>query len=698
MGGGTHVVVLAGITGVYFLAGKLGLSLAVVNDSASAVWPPAGIALAALLLFGMRMWPAIAAGAFLVNVTTNGQLAPSLAIAAGNTLEGVTAAWLVMRFAHGRDAFTRTPDIVRFTLLAGLLSTMVAASVGTATLLLSNLATPDDAASVWVTWWLGDAVGTLVVTPLLLLGSRPVFREWTPARVAEGLTIAVAIVVVSTAVFGASAFGALRLPIETVTAPLLLWAAFRFGAWETAVGAMAISAIAIRGTLDGFGPFVRTSPNESLVLLQCFIGVMTIVMLAVAAEVAGRRQVEQEIRALNHELEQRVTTRTEELTRVHARLIEAQQVAQVGSWEWDVATNALWWSEEMCRIFGLPQAPTTYEDYMTRVHPSDRALTHEAVARASQSGAPFTFQHRILRADGAVRTLHAEGRIVLDADGQAMRMVGTGHDITERIAAEEQRAQLFIEQARRREAEQASHAKDQFLATLSHELRTPLNVAVGWAHMLRGADPVEGGVASHARPWDHRRSAAVETIYRNLQLLAQLVSDIMDASRIASGAFRIEAGEVELTTLIREAVETVRHVPQARSMTVEMRIPVEPVRVSGDARRLQQVVWNLLANAVKFGREDGRVTISLTYGPSSAEIIVEDDGPGIDESFLPHVFDEFRQADPTPSRTHGGLGLGLSIARNLVELHGGSITAANRSGGGAVFTVRLPVDLAMART
>jgi PAS domain S-box-containing protein len=696
--GGRHVLVLAGITAVYFLAGKVGLSLAIVNDSASAVWPPAGIALAALLLFGLRVWPAIAAGAFLVNLTTNGQVAPSLAIAAGNTLEGVTAAWLVMRFAHGRDAFTSTPDIVRFTILAGLLSTMVAASVGTATLLLSGLAAPGDATSIWVTWWLGDAVGTLVVTPLLLLGSRPVFREWTPAGAAEGLILAVAIVVVSSAVFGESPSGALRLPIESVTAPLLLWAAFRFGAWETAVGAMAISTIAIRGTLDGFGPFARTSPNESLLLLQCFIGVINIVMLAVAAEVAGRRQVEREIRALNHQLEQRVEARTEELTRVHARLIEAQQVAQVGSWEWDVATNTLWWSEEMCRIFGLPRAPASYEDYMTRVHPIDRALTHDAVAQASRSGAPFTFQHRILRADGAVRTLHAEGRVVLDADGHARRMVGTGHDITERIAAEEQRAQLFVEQARRREAEQASHAKDQFLAMLSHELRTPLNVAVGWAHLLRGPGLVEGGPVSKPGSWDHRRAAAVDTIYRNLQLLAQLVSDIIDASRIASGAFRVEAGEVELTAVIREAVETVRQVAQARRMTVEMRVPPEPARVSGDARRLQQVVWNLLSNAVKFGRDGGRVTISLTYEPSAAEITVEDDGPGIDEAFLPHVFDEFRQADPTPSRTHGGLGLGLSIARNLVELHGGSITAANRPVGGAVFTVRLPVDLAVVQT
>jgi PAS domain S-box-containing protein len=419
-------------------------------------------------------------------------------------------------------------------------------------------------------------------------------------------------------------------------------------------------------------------------LLQCFVGIITIVMLAVAAEVGARRHIELEVRALNQQLEGRVLARTEELSRVHARLIEAQQVAHVGSWEWDVRGNALWWSDEMCRIYGVSGPPTTYQNYLALIHPFDRALSHEAVHRATVDGRPFAFDHRIVRPDGVVRTLHAEGRVVAGPDGAATRLVGTGHDVTDRVAAEEQRAQLLIEQAGRRDAEKASRAKDQFLATLSHELRTPLNVAVGWSHLLKNATLPEA-----------RTSVAVGTIHRNLQLLSQLVSDIIDVSRITAGAYTLNARPVSLGMVVHAAADLVRGAADARRMAIELRLPDDLAEVAGDERRLQQVIWNLLSNAVKFGRDDGRVTLTVVQDPNSVTIAVEDDGPGIPPDFLPHVFEAFRQADSSATREQGGLGVGLSIAQHLVDLHGGSITAANRPAGGAVFTVRLPVDVAM---
>jgi PAS domain S-box-containing protein len=669
------------IAGSYFLAGKLGLSLAYVNASASAVWPPTGIAVAALLLFGTRLWPAIFAGAVLVNLTTSGSVWASIAIASGNTLEAVTAVWLVVRFAGGRLAFERTRYILRFTALAALTAPLIAASIGTAALLAAGLATMAEAPSIWITWWLGDAVGTIVVAPLIILWKPPSLAGWTASRAIEALALAAAVVISAIVVFGDSPVGAARLPIEWLAVPVLLWAAFRFGAWTTSVAAAMLSAFAIGGTMRGFGPFVLADPNDSLILLQAFIGVITIVMLAAAAEVAMRRNVEREMRSLNQALEQRVGTRTAELARVHARLIEAQQVAHVGSWEWDMTTNTLWWSEQMCRIYGLEQPPAGYEEYLALVHPFDRVLVHETVHRASVEGTPIAFDHRIIRPDGTVRTLHAEGRVAVGPDGRVVRMVGTGHDVTERAAAEQQRAQLLIEQAGRRDAEKASRAKDQFLATLSHELRTPLNVAVGWAQLLRSTMLPEP-----------RSAAAVQAIYRNLQLLARLVSDIIDVSRITAGAFTLESRTVDLSTVIQGAVDTVRDTAAARGMSLVVRMPPEAV-VTGDDRRLQQVVWNLLSNAVKFGRDGGCVTLSVAAEHDAVTIVVEDDGQGIAPEFLPHVFDEFRQQDASHTRQHGGLGLGLSIARHLVELHGGSITAANRVEGGAMFTVRLPADV-----
>jgi signal transduction histidine kinase len=257
-------------------------------------------------------------------------------------------------------------------------------------------------------------------------------------------------------------------------------------------------------------------------------------------------------------------------------------------------------------------------------------------------------------------------------------MVGIGLDITERKQAEDERAQLIREQAARHEAEEMSRAKDEFLAILSHELRTPLNAALGWAHMLRDFP--------HA---DSRSARAADAIYRNLFVQARLVSDIMDVSRIARGTLLLDKGRVELETVIDAAIDMVRVAANARGVVIETQLH-DAREIVADSKRLQQVLWNLLSNAVKFGGEGGRVRIVARCDDDAVQVAVEDDGPGIPVEFLPYVFDQFRQADASSTRRHDGLGLGLAIARHIVEQHGGSITASNRAGGGASFVVRLP--------
>jgi len=535
--------VLSGLVLVYFAAGRFGLSLAFINESASAVWPPTGIAVAALLLIGTHTWPAIAVGSFLVNLTTSGVVMSSVAIAAGNTAEGLTAAWLARRFARGRAAFDRPADIVRFALLAAIGATTIAASVGTAALVASRLAPPEDAGSIWLTWWLGDTAGALLVPPLVLLWRRPSRASWTAPVVVEAVALVACLVIVSFLVFGGPSIAAGGYPLEFLIVPFLLWAAFRFGARETAISAAVVSIVAINGTLQGRGPFARASPNESLLLLQAFVGVTTTVMLAVAAEVSRRRAVEAEIRSLNEALE------------------------------------------------GL----------------------------------------------------------------------------------------IAGEQAARLEAEDANRVKERFLATLSHELRTPLNAALGWARVLLDLP--------HS---DERLPRATQAIHRNLLVQARLVSDIIDVSRAAAGGLDLERRPVDVSAVVQAAVDTVRDTLTAMDITFETSAPGVPIVIVGDAGRLQQVVWNLLENAVKFSGSGGVVRVTVVPLPESVEIAVADDGPGIDPAFLPYVFDDFRQADESITRTHGGLGLGLAIARRIVHQHGGTIIAANRPEGGALFTVRLP--------
>ena len=292
-------LVLPALTLVYVIAGKLGLTLAFVHASATAVWPPTGIALAAFLILGYRAWPAILVGAFLVNVTTAGSVATSVGISIGNTLEGVVGAYLVNRFAHGRRAFVSAGDTLRFAALAGLLSTTVSPTIGVTTLSVAGFAQWAQYGSIWLTWWLGDAVGALVVAPVLLLWRAEPLPHWGTRQLAEAAALFASVISVGLVVFvDAFPSGVHNYPLEFLCMPCLLWAAFRFRPREVATALVILSAIAISGTLRGFGPFVRESENVSLLLLQAFMGVTAVTALALAVVVSERRHVEDQLRRL----------------------------------------------------------------------------------------------------------------------------------------------------------------------------------------------------------------------------------------------------------------------------------------------------------------------------------------------------------------------------------------------------------------
>jgi CheY-like chemotaxis protein len=236
------------------------------------------------------------------------------------------------------------------------------------------------------------------------------------------------------------------------------------------------------------------------------------------------------------------------------------------------------------------------------------------------------------------------------------------------------------EQMIRAEAEAANRAKDEFLSILSHELRTPLNAILGWSAMLRQRTLSEDKVLR-----------ALETIERNAKSQAQLIEDILDISRIITGKLRLQVRPVNLVPVIESAIESVRLAAEAKSIRLQSRIDSQVGPLLGDANRLQQVVWNLLSNALKFTPKDGQVEIRLQRINSHAEITVSDTGLGISSDFLPFVFDRFRQQDSSTTRSYGGLGLGLAIVRQLVELHGGTVTVVSPGiGQGTTFTVTLP--------
>src|SRR5882672_6941178 len=258
-------------------------------------------------------------------------------------------------------------------------------------------------------------------------------------------------------------------------------------------------------------------------------------------------------------------------------------------------------------------------------------------------------------------------------------------EIAERKQAEEERAQLLVrEQAARAEAEQANRTKDEFLATLSHELRTPLSAILGWSHLVRTNKLDEP-----------QMSRAFETIERNARSQSQLIDDLLDVSRIITGKLQIESRPIDLCAVIEAAVEAVRPAFETKGVLIETRMDSPACVISGDANRLQQIFWNLFSNAIKFTPEAGKVSVEVTRVGLQARVSVKDSGIGITPEFLPYIFDRFRQADGSTTRVHGGLGLGLSIVKHLVQLHHGTVVVESQGKNqGATFTVALPLTSA----
>jgi signal transduction histidine kinase/ActR/RegA family two-component response regulator len=297
---------------------------------------------------------------------------------------------------------------------------------------------------------------------------------------------------------------------------------------------------------------------------------------------------------------------------------------------------------------------------------------------------------RLLRVYDEVR-FHSQISVPLRVRGRTIGgitlMLGPGsrrYDVADLALAEDLagRAAMAVENARLyKQANEANRLKDEFLGTLSHELRTPLNAILGYARMLRGgifADPA-------------KQARALEILERNANVLTQIVEDVLDVSRIIAGKLRLNVQEIPLAPVVNDAVATILPAADAKGVKVLAVCDRVSLSVVGDAERLQQVIWNLLANAVKFTSSGGTVRVELDQRESHAVVTVRDSGCGIDTDFLPHLFERFRQADSRFSRQHGGLGLGLAIAREIVETHGGTIQAESAGAGqGATFTMRLP--------
>jgi PAS domain S-box-containing protein len=664
----------------YTVAGKLGLALAFVNASASAVWPCSGIALAAALIFGARIWPGIFLGAFLVNEMTAGSVATSLAIAAGNTGEALLGAFLVERYAEGRAAFSTGRGFLRFVLLAGLVSTIVSPTFGVTSLALAGFAPWATYGSIWLTWWLGDAAGIILVAPLLVLWWCNPRVAWTRAQTIEASLLLVALIASAWTIFIQVTY-----PLGFLCVPLCVWAGFRFGQREAATATCLLSVIAVWGTVHGLGSFGRHSANEALLLLQAFMGVTMIAGITIGAAVEERERAETQVRLLNSDLEQLVRSRTAGLTRAlddltasEARLEEAQEVAHTGSWEWSPAENRVWWSKELHRTYGIRNA--SYEAFFDVVHPDDRGRVRQIMHQGVEDHQPFENEHRIVRPDGEIRTLHVTGRVVHEG-GRVARVVGTAQDVTERKRFE---MQLMLAQKR--------EVLGRLVGGVAHDFNNLLTAIGGYTDLILESS---GETNPHRSELLEIRKASTRATALTRQLLM-------------FGHRQMLEPDVINVNIVIEAVDTMLRRLIGDNIVVTTVLGSDLHGVRADAGHVEQILVNLAVNARDAMPHGGRLTLETTnvtldgrYGfskpahpPAGAYVAftVSDTGCGMDDLVKAHLFEPFF----TTKGAGEGSGLGLATVYNIVKRAGGYVWVYSELNRGTTFKVYFPAADAQA--
>jgi PAS domain S-box-containing protein len=384
-----------------------------------------------------------------------------------------------------------------------------------------------------------------------------------------------------------------------------------------------------------------------------------------------------------------VKRQAEQLAAINTELRESEErfrslsaSSPVGIFLTDVEGRCTYTNPRFQTICGSSFEQSLGNGWLQSVYPEDRDRILADWSAWTLASREYFTEFRVRTPEGIIRQVQMRTSPMLSAYGELLGHVGTVEDITDRKQAEEARAQVIREQAARQEAEAANRMKDEFLATLSHELRTPLNSVLGWAGLLR------------TRKFDEATfTRALEIIERNAKSQAQLIEDILDVSRLIRGKLELNLRPLSLLRVIEAAIDSVRLTAESKGLELETELEESQELVCGDPYRLQQVVWNLLSNALKFTPQGGRVVVRVEHTSAYARIQVIDTGIGISQDFLPYVFDRFRQEDSTTTRSYGGLGLGLAIVRHLVELHDGRVHAESEGEGkGATFTVELPLQ------
>jgi PAS domain S-box-containing protein len=583
------VVRIVGVAAVYLIVGKLGLHLASIHPSVTAVWPPTGLALAAGLVLGYHIWPGVLLGAFLVNVTTAGTVATSLGIACGNTLEALLGIFLTSRFAHGRAVLARVQDIFTFVLLAVLLSTTIGATVGVTSLSLGGFSPWSAYGSMWLTWWLGDAMGALIFTPLFLSWSDNPSWHWPRKQTVEWGLVLFAIGFMGLMVF--AGFLPARLqhqPTGFVILPILVWTAFRFGQREATTAIVLLTGIAIAGTLAGFGPFSRETPHLSLLLLQMFLGVMALTTTVLAAAVAERQQVQDALR------------------RSEAQLADFFEHAAVG-FHW-VGPDGHILRVNQTELDLLGYSREEYVGHHIAEFHADPEVLGNLLQRLINGQSVRNCEAQLRCRDGSIKY------VLIDCNAlwEERRFVHTRcftRDITDRKRAE---AQL-----------QASlHEKEVLLKEIHHRVKNNLQIISSLLDLQAEnvADPRVRAIFEESQHHIQAMALIHESLYQSHDLARLDAADYL--GRLSQQLFAAYQGSDARITLKLELE----------------RVALEPNRAIPCGLLLNELLSNSLKHAFPHGRM-GEIHISLQACSERLTLRVRDTGVGLPEGF------DFRHTD-----------------------------------------------------
>ena len=702
-----HLAQAAFLALAYFGAAKLALLVAIPPGYAAAVWPGSGVALAALLLAGSRLWPGVWVGSLAANLTVEGSVLAALVIASGSALQAVAGAELVRRYVgviqRGiPQRFRSAEQVVRFVGVAALVST-IAPTFALLPLALMRSMAGMDVFWNWWTWWQGDATGIILVTPLILSWVGPGRVRWTRGKVVEGLIFAAVLLGATHTVFSAGTQGSSPYASSFLIVPLIVWVAFRFSQREVTTATAAICAIALWYTLrEDMGPFSTTPLNGMLLLLLLFVSTVVFTGLVLSAVLGQLEQAMEALRGRQRQLELRVSERTHDLEQANRLLHEdiaarartermladserrfrlmVESVVDYAIFMLDAEGRVASWNAGAQRISGYEANDIVGQNF-SRFYPRDeleRKKPQWELEVAANEGR-FEEEGWRVRRDGSSYWANVVITAVRDDTGKLLGFAKVVRDLSERnrVEAELIRAKVA--------AEKASEAKSQFLANMSHELRTPLNSLLILARLL--ADNVGGNLNA-------KQVQFAQTIYASGMDLLSLINDLLDLAKIESGAITtLNIAPARLDELREDLERTFRQVAHGKGVQFVITLDASlPATIRTDMPRLKQVLKNLLANAFKFTKQ-GSVTLAIA--PAGAERVafsVADTGIGIPSEKQKLIFEAFQQADGTTSRQYGGTGLGLSISRELTRLLGGEIRVESEPGRGSTFTLYLPLS------